>query len=43
MPINLDKLYALLSELIKNKWYGKIEINVENGIIVLIRKSETIK
>jgi len=41
----MDKLVALLKEfgLIAEKFYGVIEIKLEAGHIVLIRKIETIK
>ena len=39
----MEKLIKLIKELIENKWYGKIELTVEAGNIVLIRKTETLK
>lgn len=33
----------LIKVLIKDKFYGKIEISFEAGKIVLVRKTETIK
>jgi len=39
----MDEIIILLKELIAKKFYGVIEIKLEAGHIVLIRKTETIK
>lgn len=39
----MKNLVKLIERLIKIKWYGKIEISMEHGNIILIRKTETIK
>lgn len=39
----MEALFALIKDLVAKKFYGKIEINMEAGRIVLIRKSETLK
>lgn len=39
----MEKLFKLIKELIENKFYGSIEIKMESGNIVLIRKTESIK
>lgn len=39
----LEKLVLLLTKLIKDNWYGKIEISIENGVIVNIKKNESIR
>jgi len=43
VAIELKKLLDLLAELIKNRYYGSLEIKFENGVIVIIKKSESIK
>lgn len=39
----LDKLIALIKELIARKWYGKLEIAFEAGKLVNCKKIENIK
>ena len=39
----LTKLLELIKQLIKNKFFGNIEIKFENGKIVSLRKIESIK
>ena len=39
----MQKLFDLIKALAEKKFYGKIEIAMEAGKIVLIRKTETIK
>ena len=39
----MEKLIKFIKELIESKWYGSIEIKIESGKIVLIRKTESIK
>lgn len=41
--MTLQQLTKILEDLTINKFYGKIEISIEHGNIVLIRKTETIK
>jgi len=39
----MDKLVAMLMKLARDGFFGKIEISFENGKIVLLRKTQTIK
>ncbi len=39
----LNKLMDLIKELIDKKFYGKLEISIEAGNIVNIKKTESIK
>ncbi len=39
----MDKLFKLIKELTENKWYGSLEIKMEAGHIVVIRKTESLK
>ena len=39
----LNKLIELLKDLIDKKFYGNIQVNFENGNIVNIKKTESIK
>ncbi len=39
----LNKLVDLIKELIDKKFYGSIEIKMEAGNIVLVKKTESIK
>ena len=39
----LTKLFDLLKELYHNGFFGEVVIKVENGNIVLVRKTESIK
>ncbi len=39
----MEKLVRLIRELIDSKWYGSLEIKMEAGHIVIIKKIESIK
>jgi hypothetical protein len=39
----LQKLIILLTEYLKKKWFGKIEISIEAGNIVNLKITESIK
>ena len=39
----LSKLITLFETLIKNKFYGEILVKMENGNIVIVKKTESIK
>jgi hypothetical protein len=39
----MDKLIAIIRELIANKFYGELLIKIEAGNIVIVRKTENIK
>ena len=39
----MEKLIALLRELIDRRFYGKVEVTLENGKVVNIKKTESIK
>lgn len=39
----LKRFYEMLKELYHNGFYGEVLVKMENGRIVLIRKTETIK
>ena len=39
----MDNLFKLIKELIENKFYGSIEIKMEAGKIVIVKKTESIK
>ena len=39
----MQKLFDLIKALMEKKFYGKVEIAMEAGKIVLVRKTETIK
>lgn len=39
----LDKLVQMLRDLIDSKFYGSIEIKMEAGNIVVVKKTESIK
>ena len=39
----MDKLLAILKELIERHFYGKVEVTLENGKVVNIKKTESIK
>ncbi len=41
--MSLYKLMDLIKELIDRKFYGSIQVNFENGNIVNIKKTESIK
>jgi len=40
---NMLKLFDLLKELITRQFWGKVEISFENGSIVNIKKTESVK
>ena len=39
----MEKLTKMIQDLMDKKWFGAIEIKMESGKIVIIRKTETIK
>ncbi len=39
----MEKLFELIKKLIDSRFYGSIEIKMEAGNIVIIRKTESIK
>jgi hypothetical protein len=39
----MDKLISIIKELIVKKFYGELLIKFENGNIVILRKTESIK
>jgi len=39
----MDNLFKLIKELIEKKFYGSIEIKMEAGKIVIVKKTESIK
>ena len=39
----MNKLIDLIRKLIELKFFGKLEISFENGKIVLVKKTETMK
>ena len=39
----LDELNKLISDLVKNNFYGSLEIKMEAGNITIVRKTESIK
>ena len=39
----MKRLFDLIKSLVEKKFYGRIEIAMEAGKIVLVRKTETIK
>lgn len=39
----MDKLIALLTALIKDKFYGEIVLKFEAGNVTVIKKNQTIK
>lgn len=39
----MKELFELIEKLIDNKFYGSLELKMEAGRIVLIRKTESIK
>ena len=39
----IKKLFDILAELVHNSFYGKIELNFENGKITSMKKTESIK
>lgn len=39
----MDKLITLIKHLIESHFYGKIEVSFENGKVVVIKKTESIK
>jgi len=39
----MDKLFAIIKELIKSKFYGQLLIKMESGNIVIVQKTENIK
>jgi hypothetical protein len=39
----LEKLFKFIKSLIDSKFYGTIEVKIEAGSIVFVRKVETIK
>ena len=41
--ISYDKLIKILQELIQSKFYGSIEIKMEAGNIVILKKIESFK
>ncbi len=41
--VQLQKLFHHLAELCRNDFYGKVELAIEKGNIVLVRKTQTIK
>ena len=41
--MTIKKIFDLIEGLIKEGFYGKIEISFENGQIVFVKRIETIK
>ncbi len=39
----MDKLLEILKRLLESGFYGKLEINFENGKVTTIKKTESIK
>ena len=39
----LDKLIKLFKELMDKKFYGSVEVKLEAGNVVIIKKTESIK